>query len=314
MRRWPSLLLGLLVGVAYLGCDSSPGGQLPAPPLFPPERHVHFPHDYSLGDLAVQDWEGGSATRKPWGDARGTVRIPAGKELILNTASATSADFSALSSLGPSDIQRLVLTGRHANDEALSHVSVLTGLRELELHDAMLLRHYFYPHITDKGFSYLHDLTELQTLRLRGVSTLMSREGPEILRTHPSLEEVYFHIIIPDWHGSGLYPVTDAYIKRIVQLPSLKTLGRLYIKADTDLSPLKKLKALEELSLQATNISDQGIADLSELTNLRVLDIRSAHVSRKGLIRLQRALPGCRILHSVPSPTPTSAPRLRPIS
>ena len=55
------------------------------------------------------------------------------------------------------------------------------------------------------------------------------------------------------------------------------------------------MKALRELSL-SPGVTDEGLRQLGQLTNLRVLDISQCTVSKEAVEELQRKLPDCQII------------------
>jgi len=61
------------------------------------------------------------------------------------------------------------------------------------------------------------------------------------------------------------------------------------------LQGLKYLCALQQLSLAGTDVSDQSVPFLVELTQLRILDLRKTQVTGGGVATLQRQLPNCTI-------------------
>jgi hypothetical protein len=61
------------------------------------------------------------------------------------------------------------------------------------------------------------------------------------------------------------------------------------------LKHLKDLPLLEELWLESSDISDDGLVSLEELQHLQLLRLDRSSVSAKGIERLQEALPNCKI-------------------
>lgn len=66
--------------------------------------------------------------------------------------------------------------------------------------------------------------------------------------------------------------------------------------SDAGLQHLRGLRNLETLSLNDTKISDQGLEHLRGLSDLELLFVRKSDVTRAGVEKLQKALPGCRIV------------------
>lgn len=137
-----------------------------------PPRQVRFPPDRVLGALWLRDnttdryafWE-------PYGDARGIVTVPGGKELRLNVTPQASTDLSPLATLQPYDLQYLQLSGTRVTNAGLSYLRGLTGLRVLWLYDTQ---------ISDAGLVHLRGLTGLRVLNVR--STLVSTGGVDALQ------------------------------------------------------------------------------------------------------------------------------------
>ena len=82
----------------------------------------------------------------------------------------------------------------------------------------------------------------------------------------------------------------------IAQLPKLEFLNFDYTPVgDAGFAKLAGLASLAELHLDRTNISDSSIDLLSGLKGLRYIDLYHTLVSEKGMQRLIKALPGCKI-------------------
>jgi hypothetical protein len=63
-----------------------------------------------------------------------------------------------------------------------------------------------------------------------------------------------------------------------------------------DLMRLEKLVELRVLNLSATNIADDTITYLFQLSSLTLLYLQNTKVSPKALARLRKQLPGCGII------------------
>lgn len=137
-----------------------------------PPRQVSFPAGHSLGALWVRDRDPqGYAFWESWGDARGAVIVPGGKELRLNVTPQASTDLSSLAKLHPDDLQYLQLSSTRVNNAGLAHIKGLMGLRVLWLYDTQ---------VSDAGLLHLYGLTGLRVLNLR--STLVSTAGVDALQ------------------------------------------------------------------------------------------------------------------------------------
>jgi len=176
-------------------------------------REVRFPEDRALGALSTLDWESEGRYRpEAWeslGEARGTVRVPAGKELRLSVTEDALADLSPLSTLGPADLQSLRLPKENAyankvDDAVLSHVAGLTGLRELSIGPSR---------ISDAGLAHLKPLKSLRRLYLQ--RNKIGNEGLAHLSGLVSLEELFLHAT----------NVTDAGMAHLESLPARRPGG-----------------------------------------------------------------------------------------
>jgi len=139
-----------------------------------PPRQVRFPSDRSMGTLWIRNSESSAenyAFWESWGEARGVVAIPGGKDLRLIVSPQSATDLSPLSTFRPNDLQYLQLSGTRVSNAGLAHFRHLTGLKVLWLYDTP---------ISDAGLVHLRGLTGLRVLNLR--STLTSTAAVDILQ------------------------------------------------------------------------------------------------------------------------------------
>jgi hypothetical protein len=139
-----------------------------------PPRQVRFPSDRSMGTLWIRNSESSAenyAFWESWGEARGVVAIPGGKDLRLIVSPQSATDLSPLSTFRPDDLQYLQLSGTRVSNAGLAHFRHLTGLKVLWLYDTP---------ISDAGLVHLRGLTGLRVLNLR--STLTSTAAVDILQ------------------------------------------------------------------------------------------------------------------------------------
>lgn len=139
-----------------------------------PPRQVRFPADRSMGTLWIRNSESSAenyAFWESWGEARGGVAIPAGKDLRLVVSPQSATDLSPLSTFRPDDLQYLQLSGTRVSNAGLAHLRHLTGLKVLWLYDTP---------ISDAGLVHLRGLTGLRVLNLR--STLTSTAAVDVLQ------------------------------------------------------------------------------------------------------------------------------------
>ncbi len=292
------------------------------------ERTVHFPKDFSLGQLRTRDR--GSQRWQDWKDwvpARGDVLVPAGKELRLSIYEAFDRR-SYLSSLGPDDIQELYLSSPDLADADLVHIKGLSGLESLflggtyagpcplmgqglvNLQSMTKLRWLMldFTSITDDHLAHLKSLNALETLSLHRNKQL-NGEGLVHLKDLSALREVRFYVTpIQDFglehirHLKSLEAlslqstqVTDEGLVYLQSLPHLKKLVLPGQISDQGLAQLKGLVSLEELSLYSPDITDGGLAHLKDLPLLKTLKIFSPRVTRAGLVQLLKYRPGLEV-------------------
>jgi phosphoribosyl 1,2-cyclic phosphodiesterase len=79
---------------------------------------------------------------------------------------------------------------------------------------------------------------------------------------------------------------------------------------DAVLGALTRLPKLRRVYLQNVLVTDETADRLAGLSNLRVIDLSGAQISKEGLSRLSKALPNCRIIREeMPSTTARAAMR-----
>lgn len=244
-------------------------------------RILHFPEDRSLGKLSIQT---GPMERYPlnmefsafarWeyiGQAIGSVSVPAGKRIMLQTDKSALGDLSPLSSLGPNDLQQLEINADgvafgNPDETIMPHLQRLTGLESLSL---------MYVDVTAEGLRYLAPLRSLTHLLIAPSSTFipidavsssrdMGDAGVAELAKLTSLEVL------------SLYSreVTDDGVAHLATLPSLRQLRLCCRKVrGPGLAHLAKLPALECLAMKNVKIGDQGVTYLKDCVRLRRLEL-----------------------------------------
>jgi Leucine-rich repeat (LRR) protein len=198
------------------------------------------------------------------------------EELTLDTAEFITD--SAMSHLrGNQTLRRLVLRGTDITDVGLPYIAELTGLESLDLSFTML---------GDVGLESLPALTELEELKLGG--NRITGLNLNFLKLLPKLKKLSFHGIQRRNAGACWSPLIT----------------------DLDLDAISLLSGLEELDLGigislgmggepaapgggncrvagGIQISDLGLAKLSNLKKLRRLDVSGAQLTPAGLKALQ---------------------------
>jgi chromosome segregation ATPase len=142
----------------------------------PPVRVLAFPDTHSLGRVFVRDWTLDLDDEwKLLGEARGTVEIPAGKDAKLEVESDVASDLTPLVNLDPYALHTISLNGKNVNDESLSYVGRLLGLRGLALK---------YTAVTAQGIFHMEQLKRLEWIEFyqvpiddAGLKTFLTFEG-----------------------------------------------------------------------------------------------------------------------------------------
>ncbi|HEX4145096.1 MAG TPA: M56 family metallopeptidase [Pirellulales bacterium] len=250
------------------------------------ERVLLFPADRVMGTVYVREaTEKGYAFgifSEEWkrvGEARGDVRVPAGKEVRLDLNKAASSDLSGLDLLAPDDLTMLNCGNTDVSGKELPHIGRLTGLLVLCLDSTP---------ITDAGTGHLAGLKKLRFIDLDafGVNRKGFGVGDETLKILGGL---------PDLEAIRLRDtkVTGTGLAALAPLKSLAQLGLAGTKiGDASLVHLKQLPSLLWLDLgvydEGAEITDEGLKTVGELTNLTNLDLSGNKLSDAGLIHLQK--------------------------
>ena len=254
-----------------------------------PTRVLHFPQDKSIGVVYLQDEDlvipetvkgfhpGHTyAELENFSCARGEVRIPAGKHVILciRGIGVTPERYrAALESLGPNDLyglQFFALNPVHIGDDLIEPITRLTGLRKLGLASMG---------VSPRGLALLAQLPQIEEL-----STPMGLSDAgmvEIAKMH-SLKRL----------DVARDQLTDAGLRSLSKLASLEVLF-LYGNprmTDDGLKALTHLRSLRHLRLGMEGLfTDQGIAHLASLPSLKVLWLDTHNMTDEGLRWLARS-------------------------
>lgn len=281
-------------------------------------REANFHEDLFSG-LAEQlqgDWSS-------FGQAHGSVSVPARSDLKLTIRTRLPDALSKLPALGPEDLQALELP---ANGEinglngdwyrpALRHLRGLTGLLELSLDDSdvrdadlahlreltrLLCLDLSCISVGDAGMAHVARLAELRYLRL--ANTHVSDAGIDRLRDCRKLRALDLSgtqitdtamlllADLPEMDTLELTStaVTDAGLLHLAGAPRLRQLDLTQYDAlpgvtDRGMSYLGACSELETLLLGGLHVSDDGLAQLRGLPKLKMLDIRGAALTDAGL-------------------------------
>ncbi len=258
---------------------------------------LHFPQDQSVGVVYVQDenlvipdtvkgFHPGYvyAELENFCPARGEVRIPAGKRVILTIrgVGATPARCrTALESLGPNDLYGLDFFSLQPVDLSVDLVPLivrLTGLKKLILGNVRvspkdLARIALLPSLeeihpslglSDAGMAEIAKVRSLKRLNVgpdrmtdKGLASLGRLESLEIL-------ELY-----------GNSALTDDGLKALTNLGSLRylRLGAQGSFTDRGMEHLAVLPALKVLWLDTGDVTDEGLRRLSKSRSLERLNV-----------------------------------------
>lgn len=140
--------------------------------------------------------------------------------------------------------------------------------------------------IDDESLASLRGRAQLRTLSLE--RTAVSDQGLSHLSRLTGLRQLY--LTGTRITGEGLDRLAD-----LTRLESVK-LGDTEV-GDAGLVSLARLPRLKFLSLDRTRVTDAGVPVLAEIRSLEFLDLHSTWVTDEGIMRLRKALPGCRIEH-----------------
>ena len=218
--------------------------------------------------------------------------------LNLNNANISSEAFKTDSP--PPSLSELYLCATTLRDDDMDSLLKFSSLQSLNLHDVRL---------TPKGIDQLKEikalcriakhsanfglpeleaacrLPSLNTLEIR--SSLLSEEGIKILSQTQNLRILNLHDDETSDIGlSGLSSVKQLEEIAIVNHPQVTGRG---------LSLLKTIPSLSILRTYATPIDDEGLAAISQLPHLKLLEIGDGKTTLAGVNRFRMERPDCRL-------------------
>lgn len=237
----------------------------------PATRVIQFPHDHSLGMISVGDlrptdpmwWQGW----RELGEARGAVKVPADRSVLLRVSASDIEYLPGLAMLGTDDVQAIAFDGAdRVDDSALEHLRLLAGLQLLDLSGTSVAN----------GLESLTKMRSLEALKLSG--TQVGDEGMEHVGRLLSLRSLEL----------GATPITD---EGLVHLRNLNSLQLLWLNhtsiSGKGFSHLTGLDALREVHLSDTGITDEGVMELAKLTTLESLFLDNTKVGDAGMDCIQ---------------------------
>jgi hypothetical protein len=290
----------------------TPDASAPQHGCFPPARVLRFPTDRSVGTLHLRAVEG---DWREFGQAVGTISIPAGVEVLLCVH--PNAGTSFLSRLHADDLQALDFVSAKLRDEDLQTIGGLVGLESLDLS---------WTAVGNAGIARLWELGQLKTLRvghtrignaalaqiarmsslrslvLRGTS--VTAAGLEHLRGNATLEDLdvagvrltdsAMDVIASlsglrrlDLSGNPSPRLTARGIGRLADLPSLEWLNLAWTDfTDEAIAPLHRLLRMRELDISATRVTDEGVAQLAKLPIKRLVCVAATGVTNDAVEHL----------------------------
>ncbi len=221
-----------------------------------------FPDDITVGELYTRpaaepfyapfDPAGGRESWKYHAEAQGTVGIPPGVQVRLEVPDARL--FQHLTGLQADALQSLSLRGSNLQDEEVSSIARLTGLRALDCeHNASL---------TDKGLGYLSGLKQLEWLHLGLTGVSLAEAG-----SFPELEQLWYLDL-------NQCPLSKNALNVISKLPGLRwiNLEDTNIHA-ADLEQLTLCPRLEGLSLCECNVDQSPVPFMVRLKAVPALPV-----------------------------------------
>jgi hypothetical protein len=159
---------------------------------------------------------------------------------------------------------------------------------------------------------------------LKGVSVIdqVTPEDLRVLQNHSDLESLYIQtdpvsdehlreigrleglrdlIVEGDWVSRRQAQISHVGIDHLASLPHLRGLVLCNTTVDDRAAlSLARLDKLEMLFLVATNLSDDGLAQLAGLKHLETINVSSSQVTKKGSDAFQAAMPNCEVQNFVP--------------
>lgn len=139
--------------------------------------------------------------------------------------------------------------------------------------------------VTDAGLEHLRNLRAMQAITLEG--TTVSAAGLAHLRDMPKLRGLTL----------GGRDISDAHLKRVAELALTGlTLNECRI-TDQGIAELKQLKNLRTLRLRTVPITDVGLEEIGKWEQLTYLDLVQVQVTGEGLRKVREALPECKVYH-----------------
>lgn len=209
--------------------------------------------------------------------ADGWVEFERWKSLQVLGFEACGIDDAGLASAAKlTGLQTLQIRREKITDDGWRHIAKLGQLRNLSLSSVNL---------TDAGVAPFAKLKQLETLRLE--ATRITDGGLVHLSDLRQLREL---------HLDNNRGISGGGLQHLAPLTKLTVLGLSNTQLDDKaLKAVAGFPVLAHVNLGMTNISDDGVDQLTRLTALKSLAIQGSKLSPKGVARLRQALPECKI-------------------
>jgi Leucine-rich repeat (LRR) protein len=236
--------------------------------------------------------------------------FPRLKRLYLQKGQATDGGLLSLAQL--TELEELMVWDAHwITDVGVSHLAGLAKLKSL---------HFSNGQLGDASLAVFGRLPSVQILSLQGNS--FSDEGLKHLAGLKQLRSL--------WVGMNKQPITDAGVRHLTALTSLqgldlqgahltdaavaalkdlKQLRSLYLCGaaggsqitDASIEPLLGMTKLQDLGIQNTRLTEQGVKRLLTLPELKTLNASTSAISEDLQDRLRKERPGLQLNLSVSS-------------
>lgn len=268
-RKFSPLLFSLLALSATFGTvpqvegaphQSAKIAAISKPPL---DTVLIFPSDKTMGQLwGVRVTDGNIAhDRIPLGNARGAVHVASDSKISLELSYRGAEDLAPLLSLKPGIIVSMNCANLdNMSDSKLEELSKMPGVIQLNLDG------------TDVSDRAMLSIARMKTLTdLNIASTGIGPDGLRLLKNLAALQNV--HVDCNKMPGTALRVLT-----------SLKNLKGIYAHrcglSNASLAEIGKCQGVERLNLaQNTLVSDQGMASLSAMPNVMILDVAETSIT-----------------------------------
>ena len=153
------------------------------------------------------------------------------------------------------------------SNKDLSHLGVLTSLRELSLWDSA---------VDDAVWKHIRSLNKLASLDLSG--TQVSSRGLQGLQSFPRLKSL-------ELRQTSIGDAGLEYIGKVETLEELNLLGTRV--TGLGLAHLAKLKKLRQLCVVDTATSDDGLRSVGKLASLQWLELEGTRITNGGMAHLR---------------------------